>query len=391
MQCRDTRGMTSVMRIVPTLALLLTLLQAHAASELIYVGTRGKGQDAATDVGQGIYAARLDTTTGKLEPLGLQKPHARATTLLTHPTLPVLYAALDVDGNRASGSNVHSFAIDPVSGRLSEINNVSSGGLDATQFKLDSTSRTLLVANHDSGDITTLPVKADGSLGAVVSIQKHYGTGPHPRQSRPQAHGVAVDPSGHFVVASDFGADRLFFYRFDRQTRAMEPARPPFESLPPGSGPRHLVFPPHSKFLYLLTEFSAELRSYRWDTQAGRVQLVATLPSYAGDDSGQPKSAADLVASSDGRFLYISLRGDQNSIVVYATSKSSGKVTEVQRLPSGGKTPWSIGIDRTGQWLLATNEGSNSVTMFGIDRKTGKLSATDQSLSVPRPVAVALY
>ena len=386
----QTKGPVLNTRFVTTLALLLTLFQAHAASELVYIGTRGKAQDAASDAGQGIYAARLDTSTGKLELIGLQKPHDRATTLLTHPKLPILYAALDVESDRARGSNVHSFAIDPASGALEEINHVSAGGLDSTQFKLDMPSRTLLVANHDSGDVTTLPVNADGSVGAVVSIQKHSGTGPHPRQSHPQAHGVAVDPSGHFVVASDFGADRLFFYRFDRQTHALEPASTPFESTPSGSGPRHLVFPPHSKYLYLLTEFSAELRSYAWDARGGRVQLVSISPTYAGADNGQPKSAADLLTSSDGRFLYISLRGDQNSIVVYATSKS-GKLTEVQRLPSGGKTPWSIGIDRTGQWLLATNEGSNLITMFAIDRKSGKLTATDQSLSVPRPVAVAFY
>lgn len=380
------------MRFVTTVALLLTFFQAHAASELVYIGTRGKAQDATSDADQGIYAARLDTSNGKLELIGLQKPHDRATTLLTHPKLPVLYAALDVESDRTRGSNVHSFAIDRASGALTEINNVSSGGLDATQFRLDLPSSTLLVANHDSGDVTTLPVNADGSVGAVVSLQKHSGTGPHPRQNHPQAHGVAVDPSGRFVVASDFGADRLFFYRFDRQTHALAPAPAPtpFESTPPGSGPRHLVFPPHSKYLYLLTEFSAELRSYAWDAKEGRVQLVSTLPTHAGTDNGQPKSGSDLLTSGDGRLLYISLRGEQNSIVVYATGPS-GKLTEMQRLPSGGKTPWSIGIDRSGHWLLATNEGSNLVSMFAIDGKTGKLTATDQSISVPRPVAVAFY
>src|ERR1044072_6287701 len=122
-------------------------------------------------------STRRETNNGKLELIGLQKPHDRATTLLTHPKLPILYAALDVDGDRSRGSNVHSFAIDRTSGALKEMNNVSAGGLDATQFKLDVASSTLLVANHDSGDVTTLPVNADGSVGAVVSIQKHSGTG----------------------------------------------------------------------------------------------------------------------------------------------------------------------------------------------------------------------
>jgi 6-phosphogluconolactonase len=266
---------------------------------------------------------------------------------------------------------------------------VGAGGLDATHMDLDVASKTLFVANHGSGDVTALPLQADGSLGKVASSQKDYGTGPNPRQKMPEAHGVAADPSHRYVVVADFGADRLFVYHFDRATRTLTPAQVPYESTPSGSGPRHLVFHPNEKILYVDTELTAELRVYRWDSNKGRLHLVQSLSPYP--DSGTQKSAAEIAVSGNGRFLYVSLRGDQDSIVAYSVNKHAGTLKEIQRISSQGKTPWSFGIDPTGHWMLVTNEASDSVTVFSIDPATGKLSATPESLSVPKPVTVTFY
>jgi 6-phosphogluconolactonase len=58
----------------------------------------------------------------------------------------------------------------------------------------------------------------------------------------------------------------------------------------------------------------------------------------------------------------------------------------VQNEPTQGKTPRHFGIDPTGAWLLAENQGSDTVVVFGIDAKTGRLNPTGQSIEVPSPV-----
>jgi len=98
-----------------------------------------------------------------------------------------------------------------------------------------------------------------------------------------------------------------------------------------------------------------------------------------------------IAMSRDGRFLYVSLRGDQDSLVVYSIARDTGQLSEIQRVSALGKTPWSIAIDPAGRWLFVANEASNSVTLFGVDPASGKLTATDASLSIPRPVAVTFY
>ena len=367
----------------------------HAAdktSELVYIGTHGTGKSEQPNGSpQGIYAARLDTRTGHLSPLGLQVGLERATWLVTHPKLPVIYTVADSGAGVSAESNIHSFAVDQASGKLTQINEAGAGGLDSTHLDLDAASKTLFVANHGSGDVTALPLQSDGSLGKVVSSQKDYGTGPNPRQKMPEAHGVAADPSHRYVLVADFGADRIFVYHFDRATKTLTPAQVPYESTPAGSGPRHLVFHPNKKFLYLDTELTAELRAYRWDAHNGSLHLVQALSPYPAGYSGETKSAGEIAISRDGRFLYVSLRGDQDSIVAYAVNKQAGTLNEIQRIASHGKTPWSFGIDPTGHWMLVTNEASNSVTVFNVDPATGQLTATNESLSIPKPVTVAFY
>jgi 6-phosphogluconolactonase len=361
--------------------------------ELVYVGTRdnpGAPASRPSDTGpQGIYAARLNKNTGRLSPQGLTVELQRTTWLVTHPTLPVIYSIADPEAGTGADSNIYSLQVDPASGKLQTINKVDSGGRDATALDLDAPSNTLIVASYRSGTVSALPVLADGSLGPVVSSQKDYGSGPHPRQKAPTAHGVAVDPTHKYVLVADFGADRIFVYHFDGKTRALTPAEPPFESLPPGSGPRHLVFHPNGRFLFLDTELTAELRTYHWDAQKGRLNLIQTLFPFPVDAT--EKSAAEVAVSHDGRFVYLSLRGNLDCIVVYAVNKRAGSLTEIQRISGQGREPWSFGVDPTGHWMLVTNQASNSVTELKIDPASGKLSATGESLSIPMPVTVAFY
>ena len=399
-----------------TLALAVGLLGAFAANstevskvarsgedQYVYVGTHGtpgpppggsppQSHDSppAAPGPQGIYAARLSAKTGHLSLMGITAELQRATWLVLHPSLPVIYSVADSGGGLQADSNIVSFAIDTASGKLQMLNKVSAGGRDATTMDLDSSSKTLLVGNHGSGSVTAMPLLADGSLGPVVSVQNDYGSGPAPRQKSPAAHGVAVDPTHKYVLAADFSADRIFIYHFDGATKALSPVDPPFEALPAGSGPRHLLFHPNGRFLILDSELSGELRSYTWSAKEGRLQAVQTISPYPANYSGD-KSAAEIAVSHDGRFVYLSLRGDENSILVYAFNAQRGTMREIQRVSAQGKVPWSFGIDPTGRWMLVTNEGSNSVVELKIDAVTGKLAPTDQAITIPKPVAVVFY
>jgi len=380
--------------------LLLGGMPVHAASRasaLVYFGTDGsigmasvsRPGSAAEGPPQGIHAARLDARTGHLSPLGLQTTIPRATWQVADPAGQRLYSVADSGGGIDTESLIYGFAVDRASAALTLINRSGAGGRDATHLTLDARSHTLFVANHASGDVTALPLSGDGSVGAVATDQKTSGTGPHRRQAFPQPHAVALDRHGRHLIAADFGADRLYVYRFDAGSRRLQPASTPTTALPAGSGPRHLAFSRDGRFLYVNTELTAMLYVFRWDARTETLTPLQALSAYpAGYDGRQERSSAELVLARDGRYLYVSLRGDQNSLVVYAIDRRSGALRETQRIASQGQTPRSFAIDPSGRWLLVANQASNTVDVLQVDTATGRLSATGERLPIPRPVTV---
>ncbi len=375
-------------------ALVAAAADRNSTGELVYIGTRGAAAQDAPGTQHGIYAARLDTRTGHLTPLGLVAELNRATWLVRHPKLPVIYTVGLEGSDMTTESRLVSYQVNAADGKLRELNRVGAGGTDATHLDLDAASGTLFSANHGSGSVSAVPLLPDGRLGAVASLQKEYGTGPNRRQSFPQAHGVAVDGSHRYVLSADFGADRLFVYHFDPKARALSPADPPFEALPPGSGPRHALFHPNGRFVFLATELTAELRSYGWNAATGKLQPVQTYSPFPADFKGE-RSAGEIGFSRNGRFLYLSLRGDADSMVVLAVNARTGTLTEIQRTPSLGKAPWSFAIDPSGRWMVITNAGAGTVggavTVLKVDPASGKLSPTSESMPLTSPVTVLFH
>ena len=353
---------------------------ASCNGELVYFGTHSEG------AGQGIFAARFDARSGKLTSLGLVAEIARPTWLVAHPKLPVLYSVSESGNDGHSEASVFSLGVDPATGALHVLSRMGSGGGGATHLAVDVVSKTLFVANYGTGQVSALPLHADGSLGAVTSVQTHSGSGPTRRQASPHAHGVEVDPSHRFLLAPDLGADKVFIYHIDAGSHQLSPAEPPFAAVPPGSGPRHTAFHPGGRFVFLSTELTAEVRSYSWNSRPGRMQLVQTLSTLPPDFNGQ-KSGGELVVSRDGRYVYVSNRGE-DTIVAFAVNARTGELHEVQRIGSQGKVPWSFAFDPSGRWLLVANETSSNVAVFQVNPATGALTATSESLPVPKPVNV---
>lgn len=53
--------------------------------------------------------------------------------------------------------------------------------------------------------------------------------------------------------------------------------------------------------------------------------------------------------------------------------------------------PRNFNIDPSGKWLLVANQEGNTVTVYEIDQKTGKLSGVKQTVKVGHPVCIKFY
>lgn len=384
----------TVLLLIALASSVSVLASAEAAAQgkyLVYVGTyTGHGS-------KGIYAYRFDSSTGKLTSLELAAETAEPSFLAVDSSGRFLYAANEIlTYNGQPTGAVSAFAIQPESGKLSPLNQVSSHDEGPAHITLDRTGKYALVSNYTLGSVAVFPVLKDGRLGEATSFVQHKGSSVNPeRQKGPHAHAIAVSPDNRFAVVADLGLDQLLVYGFDAAKGALG-ANPQIVKAAPGAGPRHLVFSANGRWLYTINELQSTVVAYSYDAATGalhELQTVSTLPTGFSGTS----AAAEIEIDPSGKFLFASNRVASNglpsnrgdgSVAVFAIDAHTGMLTHVETDSTGGKTPRNFAIDPTGSWLLAANQDSDDVVVFRLDPTTGHLTPTGEVLQVPSPACV---
>jgi 6-phosphogluconolactonase len=369
----------------PTLALTgcllaLSLVPVSAREYFVYFGTYTGAKS------KGIYVARFDDKSGKLFAPELAAETKSPSFLALHPKGRVLYAvgeASNVGPDRQGA--VTAFSIEPRTGRLTVLNSQPSGGAGPCHLTLDAKRGLLFTANYGGGSVGALPIRADGTLDAPISVAQHVGSSVNPRrQEGPHAHCVNLDPEKKFLLVCDLGLDKDMIYRPGEGAAALTPNDPPFASVAPGAGPRHLAFQPNGRFVHVLNELNSTVTTYAYDQRRGTLVEGQTLSTLPAGFSGST-SCAEIEVHPSGKFVYASNRG-HDSIAVFAADRKTGLLSPVEHEPTQGKTPRHFTLDPSGRWLLAENQGSDSVVVFRVDSKSGALEPTGQTIEVPSPV-----
>jgi 6-phosphogluconolactonase len=224
-------------------------------------------------------------------------------------------------------------------------------------------------------------------LAEASEFIQYTGKGAHPqRQQGPHSHAINETPDGRFVVVTDLGLDKLFVYAFDPLKGKLRPNQPEYAALAAGSGPRHLVFHPSGKFVYVVNEIQSTISAFSYDAQTASLKELQTVKTVPADFPGS-NSAAEVQVHRNGKFLYASNRG-HDSIAVFSIDPRAGTLKLIEFTPAQGKTPGTFSIDPSGSWLIAANQSSDLLALFRLDQKTGRLQATGQTFAVGTPSCV---
>lgn len=341
----------------------------------------------------GILAFHLDPHTGAVvkaaETRGIPHPFF----LALAPDRRTLYSIWAERFGGPEPGEVAAWRIVDRTGTLLPLGRQSARGTAPCHLATDPSGRMLLLANYSSGEVASLPIATDGTLAPIASFVKHEGSSvDQKRQQAPHAHTFISAPPGpdgtsRFAYAADLGTDEIVCYRLDAATGTVTPASPRALKTAPGSGPRHLRFTSDGRTLYALNELDSTIAVYGCDPETGRLtprQKISTLPGGVAIEN----LAADLSLGVDGRFLYATNRG-HDSIAVYAVA-ADGLLTLVEIVPSRGAGPQNLAIVPDGTLLLCANMPGDSVSLFRIDRQTGRLAAVGEPTAVPSPACIVI-
>ena len=362
--------------------------QAESRNEVeLLVGSYTQGKS------QGIYRLQFDSDKGRIAPEPLQVFKAANPSWLTLSRDQTRLFVVNENGKGQADvvGRASSVAIDPKTNALTLINQVKTLGEEPTHSSLSADERYLFVANYGvhadpGGSLAVLPINAEGQLQPVTQMSSHPASKVNPeRQMSAHVHSVVSSPDGKFVYASDLGADKVFAYRYDPAANPEHPlvaAEPAFIELPPGSGPRHLLFSKDGTHAYLTTEMSAQVFVFDYDN--GRLKQRQALELAKGMPA-QNRAAGAVHASADGKFLYVSNRGKANEILVFAINPDNGELSEIQRRSVDGDHPREFALSPNGKFLLIANQMSNAIVVLERDPETGALGKTVQTLEMDAP------
>ena len=336
-----------------------------------------------------IYASSFDAETGAL---GMPREAAeigRPGFLAVHPQGEILYAVGREGGAGGPPKGIAAaFAIDRATGGLRELNRSGTAGRGASHVAVNAAATGLAAVNYGDGNTVSLSIQPDGRVGELVSDLQHSGSSVHPqRQGEPHPHSANFTPDGRQVIVPDLGTDELVAYAFDTETARLQRRSDPQVKMPPGSGPRHMTFHRNGRWAYVINELASTVAFLEYDSSAGSlrtVQIISTLPE--GYD-GPQNTTAEVLVHPNGLFLYGSNRGS-NTIAAFAIDPSSGRLSAVERVSTGGDWPRNFKLSPAGRFLLVANQRSDDVRVFLVDPETGRIDPTGTSVSLPSPMCV---
>ena len=316
-----------------------------------------------------ILVLSLDSATGSLAPVqrvALSAP-GPLNPLAVSPDRRFLYAA-----QREEPYQVSCFAVDQLSGELSYL---SSAPLrhSTPYIVTDRTGRWLFAASYQGSLISVSPIGLQGFVQPPHQVVR----------TESNAHSIQIDAANRNVLVPCLGGDVFLRWRFDVVTGKLVANSLQAVRVEKGAGPRHFVFHPDNRRVYLLNELDASVYVFDYDAESGtlsELQTISALPAtFSGPAFGMPgvstnggPKAADLHVSPDGRFLYASER-TTSTLAAFRIDLDSGRLERIDSFPTE-TTPRGFNIDPTGRYLLAVGQNSHHLTNYAIDQESGRLS-----------------
>jgi 6-phosphogluconolactonase (cycloisomerase 2 family) len=312
----------------------------------------------------------VDSTTGRLTPIGYVLVGAAPVAVATDPASKYLYVA-----NRDDDS-ISAFTIDEHTGTLVEMTGSPyTTGDEPVALLAEPNGDYLYVANRAGESITVFTINdTDGSL-AFRATTLTGGRSPT---------SLAVNGTGSFLFVgnSEVGANPASASSFS--INSGNGTLSPIDAELIGDGALTIALHPGGGFLHAVSDTNGD---------------VAVL-SIAGDGSLAVDDASTVAAGNGGAAIaftpagtsaYVINRVD-NTVQDYSVDVPSGALTAAITTPAlaTGTAPGGLTVDPLGERVYVMNTGSADASVFSIDDASGALTNASTTRTQQGPQSLAL-
>lgn len=334
-----------------------------------------------TGKSKGIYSYNIDMKSAVFTPISVVEGVNNPSFLTITPDKKFVYSVSE----NGDASAATAFSFDSQTGMLAKINsaNTKSGG----PCNILATNKHVITANYGGGSISIFGRKENGELTDILQLIQHEGKSINNKsQTQPHVHQVLLTPDKKFIVVNDLGTDKIIVYKYNVDSTSN--ILVPFDSIKvkAGSGPRHSTFSKDGAFLYLVQELDGSVSVLKM--KDGKLSLMQQTTLVR--DNERVNSAADIHLSSDGKYLYVTNRGNANNISCFAVN-SDGSISFKQQVSTGGKGPRNFAITPDDKFVLVGHQYTDNIVVFKRNTKSGLLHDTGKRIVIGAPVCLVFY
>lgn len=329
---------------------------------------------------QGIELLSFDQATMTLSSKVVASGFNNPSFVIANQAKTQVFSAEDTQNGK-----LRSFAFNQHEPQLTLLDIVDSVGEHPCYLALDHSERFLAAANYISGNFSVYEISNKGGLHFRQSVQHQGSSINKVRQSHAHVHSIVFHPNKKQILVADLGTDKIHIYDVDfSNTTPITEANPAYFKVAAGSGPRHMVVHPNGKVLYLVHELMGEIGVYFYEN--GKITHVSTH-SLTVSKHKDHVQAAEIRLSHDGKFIYVSNRGNANNLSVFKI-ELNGDLNLIQQISTGGRTPRNFNLSLDGRFLLVANQDSDEIRVFERDLVTGRLEMSPSKVKINKPAYV---
>lgn len=278
------------------------------------------------------------------------------------------------------GGKVTSFSYDSNSNTFTKLSSFFTKGDHPCTVAFSPNENFVVVGNYSGGNLSVFPIDKKGNLSESVNTMQFEGQSINrDRQEKPHVHCIVFHPKENKMFVADLGRDVIEIIPFDENSKTfLQNSKSIAIKVVAGSGPRHLVWNKAGTRLYVTFELTNEVGVF--DYKNNQLTPIQTIGLTKEKTTG---TTAELRLSKDEKFLYASVRGVDNHIVVMKITDD--KLEKIQTV-STERTPRNFIISDNQKYVIVASQGSNMISVFDRNKKTGLLTKTSSAVSINKPV-----
>ena len=276
-------------------------------------------------------------------------------------------------------------------GSLTEINRGSINGMRGCYLSTDYDDKFLFCAGYHDGKITVLRLDQEtGAVGSITDEIFHKGLGSVAERSfRPHISCVKMTRDNKYLCAADLGIDYVNVYRLDHERGTLKSVD--IIRCEQESAPRHLKFSADGKYMYVIGELKNCIDVYAY-TEENNLPYFEQIQSIPTTDKfeAQGVAASALTISEDGRFIVASNAGE-NSVSLFEINPECGELTRRFCLPISGEYPKDACLFPDNKHIVCLNHETNTMTFFTVDLKKNVIVMNGKEMKVKQPNCIIFH